>query len=113
VAAITDLTDARESLEYWERRARGLPWLALRRRREARTMAARWRTRVAEAERVAYGRGLAGALFQLVCEQRLPSVAVHRGRTMVRRTLQVAAAAAVTMVAGFAAVVVLIVHALV
>jgi hypothetical protein len=113
VAALTDLTDARESLDYWERRARRLPRLALRRRREARMMAARWRMRVTEAEHVAYGRGLAGALFQFVCEQRLPSAAVHRGRTMVRRTLQVAAVVAVTTVAGFAALIVLAVHALV
>ena len=36
------LEDARESLAYWESRARRLPRHAIRRRREARDMAARW-----------------------------------------------------------------------
>src|SRR3954454_23681583 len=55
-----DLEDARESLAYWERRAQTLPRTAVRRRREARAMAARWHERVALAEREAYGRGLLG-----------------------------------------------------
>jgi hypothetical protein len=112
VAAITDLTDARESLEYWERRASGLPRLAFRSRREARAMAARWRGRVSEAERAAYGRGLAGALFMLLCERRLPHMAARRGRTAVRRTLQAAAVAACATVAAFVALAALLLDAL-
>lgn len=112
VAAITDLTDARESLEYWERRARRLPRMALRRRREARTMAERWRERVSAAERAAYGRGIAGTLLMLACEQRLPSRAVHRGRTVLRRVAIGTGVTAVTMVAGLVALTALLASAL-
>ena len=59
-----ELEDARESLAYWETRARTLPLHAVRRRREAREMTHRWQARVAEAERIVYGRGLLGALLQ-------------------------------------------------
>ena len=58
-----ELEDARESLAYWENRARTLPLHAVRRRREAREMTHRWQARVAEAERIVYGRGLLGALL--------------------------------------------------
>ena len=112
MAAITELTDARESLAYWEGRARRLPRLALRRRREARTMAARWRMRVSEAERAAYGRGFAGALLLLATERRLPQATVHTGRILLRRTLQAVAVTALTLVAGFTALTVLIVSAI-
>jgi len=44
-----ELEDARESLAYWQARAETLPRHAIRRRREARDMAARWQARVAEA----------------------------------------------------------------
>ena len=60
-----ELEDARESLAYWESRSRALPRHSIRRRREAREMTVRWQARVAEAERVAYGRGLVGALAWL------------------------------------------------
>ena len=66
------LEEARESLAFWEERARRLPVHNVRGRREARAMAARWRTRVAEAERVHYGRGLAGALLQLALDFQPP-----------------------------------------
>lgn len=85
-----DLDDARESLAYWEDRAHRLPRHAIRRRREAVEMAARWRTRVAEAERVHYGRGLLGALVLLVAEGRLPSPALHAGRVAAHRARQAA-----------------------
>ena len=66
------LPEARESLEYWERRSHTLPWLAVRQRREAREMAERWRSRVSEAERLEYGAGLLGAIFMVMAERRLP-----------------------------------------
>jgi len=97
-----DLEDAREALAYWEARARVLPRRALRRRREARAMAQRWHTRVAEAEATLYGRGLLGALALAVTERRLPERARHTGRTVARRTKQalaLAVAATVSLVA--------------
>jgi hypothetical protein len=94
-----DLADARESLAYWEERARRLPMHAIRGRREARTLAARWRTRVAEAERVHYGPGLLGAVLMLVFERRLPAPARHAGRRMARHTAHALTAILVTITA--------------
>ena len=103
-----DLEAARDSLAYWEERARRLPLHDLRRRREAREMAARWRARVAAAERLCYGRGLAGALLQVAVERRLPAQARHTGRTVARRTAQVLIVLTLASVAlAVAAVVVL------
>jgi hypothetical protein len=109
VPALTDLSDARESLAYWERRAHRLPRLAVRRRREARAMAMRWRARVADAERAAYGRGLAGAVLQLAFERRLPESTRRTGRLVARRALQAAAVVAFTLVACLAAVAALVI----
>jgi hypothetical protein len=83
-----ELSDAREALAYWEHRERRLPRLALRRRREARELAARWHRRVIAAERDRYGRGLAGALLLMTAEQRLPESARHAGRRVLRRAAQ-------------------------
>jgi hypothetical protein len=80
-----ELEDARESLTYWETRARTLPLHAVRRRREAREMAARWQMRVAEAERMVYGRGLLGALVLLAAERRLPQGVRRSGHVVARR----------------------------
>jgi hypothetical protein len=96
----TDLHDARESLAYWEERARGLPRYALRRRREARAMAARWRGRVLEAERTTYGEGFLGAALMLFSERRLPM----RVRSSSKRAARVAVGAGVAFVAASAAV---------
>ena len=74
------LVEARESLTYWERRLDRLPRHAVRKRREAREMAARWRTRVIEAERLEYGAGVLGALLLYVFERRLP-VRAHQTAT--------------------------------
>jgi hypothetical protein len=101
-----DLDEARESLEYWERRARRLPLYAVRGRREAHDMAARWRRRVAEAERGVYGTGLAGALALLVFERRLPETTRATGRRLARRGAQVAIALAVVLLVAFVAVMV-------
>ena len=90
-----DLHDARESLEYWETRARRLPRHALRRRREARVMAARWNERVRDAERSVYGDGMLGAVLMLVFERRLP--------LRLRRSGRRAARTALVATAGFAA----------
>jgi len=97
--AAAELEDAREALHYWERRARRLPRRQLRRRREARAMARRWEARVARAERDRYGRGLAGTLLLVASEGRLPEPARQLGLRMARRTTQLAAVAAGTLVA--------------
>jgi hypothetical protein len=94
-----DLADARESLAYWEDRAHRLPLHAIRRRREARTLAARWRTRVAEAERARYGPGLLGVVLMLCFERRLPEPARHAGRRMARHTARAFTAVLVTLTA--------------
>jgi hypothetical protein len=90
--ADTELQDARSSLAYWQARSRRLPRRAVRKRREAREMAARWESRVAEAERAAYGRGLAGMLMLILAEGRLPQRARGAGRRLARRSAQVAMA---------------------
>lgn len=99
LAGDLSLDDARESLSYWETRARTLPRRALRRRREAREMAARWRVRVADAERAVYGRGLLGALLLLAAERRLPEPARQAGRTLARRIAQAAVVVCAALVA--------------
>jgi hypothetical protein len=95
----TDLHDARESLAYWEERARRLPVYALRKRREARAMASRWRARVLDAERSAYGEGVLGAALMLVSERRLPM----RVRSSGQRAARIAVGTAVAVVATCAA----------
>lgn len=47
-------------------------------------MAARWRERVSEAERLEYGAGILGAMLLILAERRLPAMARHTGRTLVR-----------------------------
>jgi hypothetical protein len=94
-----ELEDARESLAYWETRARTLPLHAVRGRREAREMAARWNRRVAEAERVIYGRGLIGALVLLAAERRLPQSARRTGAVVARRLAQALVVAFVCLMA--------------
>jgi len=103
LASDHDLEDARESLAYWEARARTLPLHSIRRRREAREMAARWQARVAEAERLAYGRGLLGALLLLAAERRLPQSVRRSGAVVARRLAQAAVVACVCFVALIAA----------
>ena len=43
------ISDAREALDYWSRRAERLPWYRRVQRREARVLAARWRVRLMRA----------------------------------------------------------------
>jgi hypothetical protein len=93
-----DLHDARESLEYWESRAQRLPRWALRRRREARAMAARWNVRVRDAERSAYGDGVLGTVLMLAFERRLPLRVKRSGRQAAR--LAIVTSAAVLAAAG-------------
>ena len=110
------LHEARESLAYWEDRARRLPRHAVLRRREARTMATRWSARVAEAERDRYGRGVAGTLLLLMTEGRVPEPARRTGRLVARRAVQgfaLASAACVAALALAVTVVVALVSALV
>jgi hypothetical protein len=94
-----ELEDARESLAYWEARARTLPRHAIRRRREAREVAGRWQARVAEAERLVYGRGLLGALLLLASERRLPQGVRHSGSVVARRLAHAAIAVFVCLAA--------------
>ena len=94
-----ELEDARESLAYWENRARTLPLHAVRRRREAREMTHRWQARVAEAERTVYGRGLLGALLLVAAERRLPQQTRHRGQVVARRVVQATVALVALLVA--------------
>src|SRR5215211_7914095 len=103
-AAADELDDARELLTYWEQRA-------LRRRREAREMARRWRTRVRLAEQARYGRGLLGAASQLAAERRMPTALAHRGRQAVRAVAYTAAAVALTVLLVAAAAIALVVQA--
>jgi hypothetical protein len=107
------LMEARESLEYWERRAQTLPRLAVRQRREAREMAARWRRRVSDVERQEYGAGLLGAVFMVLAERRLPATTRHTGRTLVKAAVWTAIVVTVLTVllvfAVFAAAIALIV----
>ena len=92
-----ELEDARESLAYWESRARTLPLHAVRQRREAREMASRWHARVAEAEAAVYGRGLLGALFLVAAERRLPAGARRTGQVVARRAAQLFALVVVSL----------------
>lgn len=49
VSVDTTLADARESYAYWRSRRAQLPWHRRAARREARTLAARWRARLVRA----------------------------------------------------------------
>ncbi len=97
------LVEARESLDYWERRAHTLPRFAVRKRREAREMEARWRARVSEAERLEYGAGMVGALVMVLAERRLPVSARHTGRTLARVAIWTTVVTALMVVALMAA----------
>ena len=91
------LPEARESLTYWESRLERLPRRAVRKRREARVMAERWRERVCEAERVQYGAGILGALIMLAAERRLPTEARYASRRVARVASRAALAAFVLL----------------
>ena len=103
-----DLHDARESLEYWESRAQRLPRWAVRRRREAREMAARGNVRVRDAERSVYGDGVLGTVLMLAFERRLPLRVKRSGR----RAARMAIGASAMFVAATGAVLTLAVVAL-
>jgi hypothetical protein len=107
------LVEARESLSYWETRAATLPRTAVRRRREARAMAARWRDRVSQAELAEYGPGLIGTIFMLLAERRVPMRTRHTGERIVRAGRYALVAGAVFAAALMALVVVLFVALLV
>ena len=98
-----DLHDARDSLEYWEGRLQRLPRWSLRRRREARAMAARWHRRVRDAERSVYGEGVLGTVLMLAFERRLP---LHMRRSG-RRAARLAIGASAAVIAASTALVVL------
>jgi hypothetical protein len=97
--ADSELDDARASLAYWQERSSRLPRRAVRKRREAREMAARWEARIIEAERAAYGRGIAGMLALVLAEGRLPERARATRRRLARRGVQLALATATFLLA--------------
>ena len=68
-------------------------------------MAARWRARVAQAERATYGAGLVGALTLIVFEGRLPEATRSAGRRLARRGRQ-AAGVAIALLVVLAALVI-------
>jgi hypothetical protein len=92
-----ELEEARELLAYWEQRERRLPWWAVRRRREAREMAWRWRQRTRAAEAVRYGTGVLGVASQLAVERRVPTQLARRGRQAARVALYAAATTAILL----------------
>ena len=111
-----DLVDARESLEYWERRLAGLPKRDKRGRREAAEAITRARARVVEAERAAYGEGIGAQLVQVATEGRLPEplrdtgrrVAKHGRRAVVAAVALTAALTVLVLVAAIAVVLALL-----
>lgn len=106
-AGAMDLDEAREARDYWDTRARTLPRTAVRGRREARLMAERWQTRIAEAEAARYGGGWVGTLAVAVFERRVPARLHRRGLRVARRARRVAvlagAAIGAIVVLGLAA----------
>src|SRR4051794_13320021 len=107
-----ELTEARELLAYWEQRAHRLPRWALVRRREARQLASRWRSRLRQAEEARYGRGLLGVASQLAIEQRMPSGIAHRGRQAARVAAYTALTVGITVLLVFAAAVAVVAEAI-
>ncbi|MGK2939042.1 MAG: hypothetical protein ACSLFR_14735 [Solirubrobacteraceae bacterium] len=95
MSADLSLDDARSSLAYWEHRAERLPRRAVRARREAHAMAARWRGRVTDAERNVYGTGIFAILLALFVEGRVPETTRHAGRRAARIGTRIAVGAVV------------------
>ncbi len=102
--AADELAEARELLAYWESRGRQLPRWAVKRRREARDMAYRWRQRVRDAEERRYGRGLLGAASMYAIERRTPVSLAHRGRQAGQVVVYTAVSAVLMVLLVFAAV---------
>ena len=98
MAVMSALLEARESLTYWESRLERLPRHAVRKRREAREMAIRWRERVSEIERREYGAGVLGAILLFLSERRLPVSSRQKSRKLVRAGIGVAATMMVALV---------------
>ncbi len=109
--AADELAEARELLAYWERRARQLPRWAVMRRREARDMAYRWRSRVRAAEERRYGRGLLGAASMYAIERRAPTSLAHRGRQAGKVVVYTTVSAVLTLLLVFAAAVAVVAEA--
>jgi hypothetical protein len=63
------LAQARESLEFWQRRRRSLPFYRRRARREADEMLRRAHAQLAAALDVRYGRGLPGLVRKLLARE--------------------------------------------
>ncbi|HEV8099598.1 MAG TPA: hypothetical protein VGP56_10635 [Gaiellaceae bacterium] len=74
------LEDARQSLEYWQRRQKSLRLYQLRARREAHEMALRWESRVQAAERVRFEATFAGRILAAVGLSRLWTLRLRLGK---------------------------------
>lgn len=64
IQADTTLADAREAYAYWRARRSHLAWHRRTARREARTMAARWRARLVRAHLERFGLGTTTVLVE-------------------------------------------------
>jgi hypothetical protein len=93
------LHEAREALDFWQRRLERLPRRRIAARREARAMTETWTARVREAELAACGSGPLGTLRRLLLTPR-PRV----GR-FVERALLAATVVSVAVSAAFIALI--------
>jgi|GEM_PF-3611186 len=98
------LQDAREAYLFWQHRLHALPVHKRGERKEAEQMAARWKARLAEAEREHYGPGLVEQLLSVLGVRRAPTLPSRR-KIMVGVTL-VALLAVLVLVALLVALVV-------
>jgi hypothetical protein len=83
--ATAEITEAREALDYWSRRASTLPWHRRAARREARELAARWRVRLVNAHLDRWGAGGLARWIVPLMDTRGRSRGGHV-RALVRRT---------------------------
>lgn len=98
------LQDARDAYLFWQHRVHALPVHKRAERKEAEQMAARWKARLAEAERERYGPGLVEQLLSVLGVRRAPTLP-SRHKMMVGVSL-VALVAVLVLVALLVALVV-------
>jgi hypothetical protein len=100
------LERARNSLEFWRRRRRALPFYRLNARREADEMIRRSYAQVEAAVRVRYGTGLPGLVRRLLAGEPIPwalgvrPVLIKLALQIVPRRIVIGAAAACLLFAG-------------
>jgi len=105
VTAPPALEQARESYEYWDHRLATLPAHKRAARREAEQMAARWKERLAAAERERNGPGLLEQLLNVLGVRRPPSLPsrrkIVRGLTLAVLLMVVVVVALLTAIVVF------------